>query len=182
MTAPPARSISGPPARPMTGPGTRTPTRPLTHSSIHTHTYMPQTLSICVKSSRAKSNARCRQRLRKNGPNSGVGIAFGVGGTLATASGQLLSRLRNSGRMDQVFSFQGKSPRWIMFHRLLPVAVAGLFVASPCLAQDKPKEELVDQVKNSIERGVPYLRQEQRGDGTWEHGAVLRGRGGRACW
>jgi hypothetical protein len=56
--------------------------------------------------------------------------------------------------------------------------LAGLVVASPGLAQEKPKEELVDQVKGAIERGVRRLKQEQRPDGTWERGAPFGGIGG----
>src|SRR5262245_42309733 len=36
-------------------------------------------------------------------------------------------------------------------------------------AQDRPREELVDRVKKSIDKGVEFLRQKQRDNGSWEH-------------
>src|SRR6266568_9328112 len=50
--------------------------------------------------------------------------------------------------------------------------------AAPAFAQNKPKEELVDKVKNSITNAVRFLKQQQRDGGHWERGAQLGGIGG----
>src|SRR4051812_48099500 len=42
-----------------------------------------------------------------------------------------------------------------------------LLMASPAFSQPA-REPLVAQVKNGIERGVKFLRDYQRADGTWE--------------
>src|SRR5262245_40535702 len=53
---------------------------------------------------------------------------------------------------------------WAAFAALLSLG------APPALqAQDRPKEELVDRVKKAIDRGVEFLRQKQRSNGSWEH-------------
>ncbi|HEV3145309.1 MAG TPA: DUF4159 domain-containing protein [Gemmataceae bacterium] len=61
-----------------------------------------------------------------------------------------------------------------------------LVVGAPVLAQENPKEPLVDQVKSSIDRGVRYLRQQQRPNGSWEGANGLIGglqftQGGQTC-
>src|SRR5947209_9437483 len=61
-----------------------------------------------------------------------------------------------------------------MLRSLALAALALLVLAQPALAQPpRPKEELVDQVKNSIDRGVNYLRRQQSDRGDWERGGVL---------
>src|SRR5262245_22138303 len=61
---------------------------------------------------------------------------------------------------------------------LLSGIFVGVIFASSAPAQERPKEELVDQVKKSIDHGVQYLRQQQRQGGDWERGAVFGGIGG----
>ncbi|MGE3809642.1 MAG: hypothetical protein AB7K24_33675, partial [Gemmataceae bacterium] len=34
---------------------------------------------------------------------------------------------------------------------------------------DRPREPLVDAVKQAIERGVQFLRDQEKGQGHWEH-------------
>lgn len=67
-------------------------------------------------------------------------------------------------------------------------AIAGLAVlvaAGPLLAQPpRPREELVDRVKASIDRGVRYLRQQQAAQGHWEiggFGGIGPTQGGQSC-
>src|SRR5437867_1694298 len=65
-----------------------------------------------------------------------------------------------------------------MSRHLLIAAAVALAAAVPAVAQNKPKEELVDQVKESIANAVRYLKQQQRDGGHWERGAQLAGIGG----
>src|SRR5262249_23822774 len=60
-----------------------------------------------------------------------------------------------------------------MSRTILAAALASVLLAQPALAQPRQKEELVDQVKNSIDRGVNYLRRQQSAQGDWERGGVL---------
>src|SRR5438552_3044514 len=61
-----------------------------------------------------------------------------------------------------------------MSRALLVAALSAVFLAQPALAQPpRQKEELVDQVKNSMDRGVNYLRRQQSARGDWERGGVL---------
>ncbi len=57
-----------------------------------------------------------------------------------------------------------------MFRSWLPIIGLVLFLCCPGAigAQEPRREALVDQVKNSIDRGIKYLRQAQRPDGSWE--------------
>ncbi len=51
----------------------------------------------------------------------------------------------------------------------MPLAVLLLaLVATPFAAAQQKKEPLVEQVKTSIQRGVKFLRDSQRPDGSWE--------------
>src|ERR1700722_15544200 len=50
--------------------------------------------------------------------------------------------------------------------------VVAVLVASPLQAQQK-KEDLVDQVRDAIELGKKYLRQQQDAQGRWERGGVI---------
>jgi hypothetical protein len=73
-----------------------------------------------------------------------------------------------------------------MWRSSISALILALVVGGPALAQDKPKEPLVDQVKNSIDRGVRYLRQQQRPNGSWEGANGLIGglqftQGGQTC-
>src|SRR5262245_18222601 len=61
-----------------------------------------------------------------------------------------------------------------MSRSLALAALVVLLLAQPLLAQPpRPKEELVDQVKNSIDRGVNYLRRQQSARGDWERGGII---------
>jgi hypothetical protein len=61
-----------------------------------------------------------------------------------------------------------------MCRAILIPALAVVLLAQPALAQPvRQKEELVDQVKNSIDRGVNYLRRQQSVRGDWERGGVM---------
>src|SRR5262245_11610940 len=65
----------------------------------------------------------------------------------------------------------------VMSRPMLLTAMTVLLAVGPAVAQ-KPKEELVDQVKDSIASGVRFLKQQQRPGGDWERGAQLAGIGG----
>jgi hypothetical protein len=59
-----------------------------------------------------------------------------------------------------------------------------LILSGPALAEEKPKEELVDQVKKSIDHAVRYLRNRQH-NGNWEGTDLIAGmnftQGGSTC-
>jgi hypothetical protein len=71
--------------------------------------------------------------------------------------------------------------------RSLAVAALAVFIfVQPLFAQPvRQKEELVDQVKNSIDRGVNYLRRQQSARGDWERGGIVNFNnmltGGQTC-
>src|SRR5262245_10592155 len=61
--------------------------------------------------------------------------------------------------------------RPVMLSRILAVAavlLALVVVSLPAPAADRPKEQLVDQVKASIDRGIRFLKQQEAGRGHWE--------------
>src|SRR5258708_12875762 len=58
----------------------------------------------------------------------------------------------------------------LMSRRILLAAVVTLVAAAPTFAQNRPKEELVDQVKDSINNAVRFLKQQQRAGSDWERG------------
>src|SRR5262245_52857721 len=61
-----------------------------------------------------------------------------------------------------------------MSRSLARAALAALVLAPPLLAHPpRPKGELVDQVKNSVDRGVNSLRRQQSARGDWERGGIV---------
>ena len=54
-----------------------------------------------------------------------------------------------------------------MFHKSVGVVLAFVLFAAPLHAQ--PREPLVEQVRKAIERGVQFLRDQEEGQGNWEH-------------
>ena len=73
-----------------------------------------------------------------------------------------------------------------MARPVISAAIASVLLAAPAAAQDnKPKEELADRVNASIDKGIRYLKQQQRPGGDWERGAQLAGiagtSGGPTC-
>ena len=50
---------------------------------------------------------------------------------------------------------------------ILPTSIAVVLIASLLHAQP-PNEPLVVQVKNGIDRGIDFVRRQQRVDGSWE--------------
>ena len=60
---------------------------------------------------------------------------------------------------------------------ILLVAIVSIFVPRLVVAQERPKEELADRVNAAIERGIRYLKQNQRDGGNWERGAQIAGMG-----
>jgi hypothetical protein len=71
-----------------------------------------------------------------------------------------------------------------MYRRSLIAAFVALGISSTLFAQDRPKEQLVDQVQDSIERAKRFLRQQQRPGGHWEAGnlgGIIGTQGGPTC-
>src|SRR5262249_3019756 len=67
-----------------------------------------------------------------------------------------------------------------MIRPMLLTVIVTLALSVPAFAQ-KPKEELVDQVKDSIANAARFLTQQQRHGGGWERGAGgIGGSGGTA--
>jgi Domain of unknown function (DUF4159) len=54
-----------------------------------------------------------------------------------------------------------------MFHKSVGVVLVLVLFAAPLHAQ--PREPLVEQVRKAIERGVQFLRDQEEGQGNWEH-------------
>lgn len=66
--------------------------------------------------------------------------------------------------------------------RFVPPPVLVLVLFFPVLGQERKKEPLVDQVDKAIKKGIRYLRQEQRPDGSWEVNVTAAGmKGGWTC-
>src|SRR5262245_28484999 len=84
------------------------------------------------------------------------------------------------------------SPIWSFHPGAVMRSLLTLAVAVGCLlsgtarvaAQPPPKEELVDQVRQAIERGERFLRQQEGGKGHWENNATpvaMMAQGGWSC-
>jgi len=68
------------------------------------------------------------------------------------------------------------------YRQLAAVIACMFFFASTVTAQEAPKEKLVDRVRKSIDRGVQYLRDMERGKSNWELDAEARAEhGGRTA-
>lgn len=61
---------------------------------------------------------------------------------------------------------------------LLVALIGGVLFVHTSLAQDAPKEKLVDRVQKSISKGVQYLRDLENGKGHWEVDAESRAENG----
>jgi hypothetical protein len=61
-----------------------------------------------------------------------------------------------------------------MIRFLIAVSVALVTAAGPAFGQDDG-EPTAEQIRNSVERGLRYLRTAQKPDGTWESGFVAGG-------
>jgi len=71
-----------------------------------------------------------------------------------------------------------------MFKRCLFAVVGIIVVSGAGVAQERPKEELVDQVQQSIEKAKRFLRAQQRQGGHWEAGnlgGIVGTQGGPTC-
>jgi hypothetical protein len=101
---------------------------------------------------------------------------------MALGSPVLSVHNKNNNLSEALFSALGD---WLMKRcvvLILAVALALNTTAMPAEAKKVKREELVDQVRNAIKRGIKYLRGAQKSDGSWEIDdfSVTR-RGGWTC-